>query len=165
MKSLNKIRDELENKGFDLRHESDMVQSRILSPIIEAMEKEGLTQDELSKKTGLKQPFISAILNVRKKLNMEHIALFQEALGIVIQTPEALSINEHKYKFYNKDEYESPAYELFEETYHDSSIKTLRQYSKSKRDVTYSSRKLSTFGFTERLNEPTPEYKSGVLAI
>ena len=165
MTSLNKIQNEFENNGFDLEHESDMVQSRILSPIIEAIEEKGLTQAELSERTGLKQPFISAILNVRKKLNMEHIALFQKALGIVIQSPQVLSINEHKHKYYNKEEYDTPSVELFEEIYHTHSIKSLQQYSKSKKEVTYTSRKLSSLSFPKRKKETPSDYNSNALAI
>ena len=137
MTLLNKIQSEFENNGFDLEHESNMVQSRILSPIIEAIDEQGITQEKLSEKTGLSQPFISAILNIRKKLNTEHIALFQKALGIIIQTPKALAISEHKSKFYKKEEYDIPMEILFENIYHTHSINNLHQYSENRKKVTY----------------------------
>lgn len=165
MTSLNKIQIEFENNSFDLEHESKMVQSRILSPIIEAIEEQGLTQEELAERTGLKQPFISAILNVRRKLNMEHIALFQRALGIIIQTPEVLSLNEHRNRFYNKEEYDVPPNDLFEEIYHIHPINSLQQYSKSRKKVAYSSRKISSVSFSKRNKKSTSDYSSNALAI
>lgn len=154
MKSLNEIQKAFEKNGFDLAHESDMVQSRILSPIIEAMEEKGVTQSELSEKTGLKQPFISAVLNVRRKLNMEHIALFQKALGIVIQPPTALSTDQHQHKFYNKEAYEMPSDEL----YH---INSLKQYPKNKdEEIVYKSRKVNVVSPSGKKKQPTSEYKT-----
>lgn len=165
MTSLNKIQDEFENNKFDLEHESKMVQSRILSPIIEAIEENGLTQEELSERTGLRQPFISAILNIRKKLNMEHIALFQKALGIIIQPPQALSINEHKHKYYNKEEYEISTLDVFEEVYHSHFMKNLQQYAKSEKKVEYTSKRFKAVGYTKEINESFSDYESKEFAI
>lgn len=113
MKLLNELRDQLQFQDFDLEHESNMVQSRLLSPILEVIEEKGLTQSQLAIKTGLKQPFISAIFNVRKKLSMEHIALLQNALGIVMQPPEYLSEHQHINKFYSKSDYQESDSESF----------------------------------------------------
>lgn len=106
MKSLNEIKSEFEHKSFDLAFETGMVQSRILGPIIQEMENQGITQGELAKRTGLSQPFISAVLNIRKRLSMEQIALFQNALGIVLQMPEIMSKEEHRNKYYSEMEYQ-----------------------------------------------------------
>ena len=106
MKSLKEIKNFLEDESFDLEHEAAMVQSRFLSPIIAAIEDNHIKQGDLAEATGLAQPFISALLNVRKKLSMEHIALFQKALGIILQAPDALPLEEHQSKFYSEKEYE-----------------------------------------------------------
>lgn len=106
MKSLKELKDFLEDEQFDLNHEAAMVQSRILSPIISAIEDNKIRQEDLAEATGLTQPFISGLLNIRKNLSMEHIALFQKALGIVLQVPEVLTDEEHKSKFYSEEEYE-----------------------------------------------------------
>lgn len=58
---------------------------------------------------GLPQPFLSVLLNSKKKLNVEHIAMFQQALGIVLQPPQYLPIEEHENKFYeNGDSVSTP---------------------------------------------------------
>ena len=106
LKLLNEIQKSLDDSDFDLAHESNMAQARILSPFIEIIESEGITQEDLESKTGLSQPFLSAILNIRKKLNMEHIALLQNALGVVLQPPTILSKSEHSKKFYSKNDYD-----------------------------------------------------------
>lgn len=106
MKSLNKYQGFFNNESFDLDHEAKMVQSRILSTLLGVIEDKGITQEELEELTGLKQPFISAIFNSRKRLNMEHIALFQRALDIVLQPPMYLTKGQHKSKFYHQNEYE-----------------------------------------------------------
>ncbi len=100
MKSLSEIKKELDFDQFDLEHEANMVQSRILSPIIELIESKKLSQVELQKLTGLKQPFISALLNIRKKLSMEHIARFQHALDIKLESPTLLSSQNHDQEYY-----------------------------------------------------------------
>lgn len=111
MKSLNKLNkldkfiSQLDINNFDVAYETDMVQTRILSPILEVIERKNLTQSELEDLTGLKQPFISALFNNRRKLNMEHIALFQNALNIVLQPPSYLSMEDHITKFYTPVEY------------------------------------------------------------
>lgn len=98
MKSLNKFKEVFENN--DLEHETKMVQSRIISTLLEVIEARGYSQADLAELTGLTQPFISALLNNRKNLNMEHIALFQNGLGIILQPPSYLSLTDHKEKFY-----------------------------------------------------------------
>ena len=103
MKYLNKFKDMFNSKSFDLEHETDMVQSRIVSTILEVKEKTGMTQKKLSELTGLKQPFISALFNNRKRLNMEHIALFQNAMEFKLQPPKYLSSKEHFNKFYSTE--------------------------------------------------------------
>lgn len=105
MKLLNKIKDELKLDTFNIEFESEMVQSRILSSFLEVIDEKGLTQTDLEKLTGLTQPFISALFNNRRKLNVEHIALFQEALKIVLQPPTYLSKEEHTNKFYTDTDY------------------------------------------------------------
>lgn len=105
MKLLNKITNHFSNSDFDLDYETDMVQSRILSPIIDAYEKRGMTQSDLSEKTGLSQSFISSIFNIRKRLNMKHVALLQHALEIVLQKPEVLEKSKHNLKYHSKDEF------------------------------------------------------------
>lgn len=135
---LNKIKSEFEKNDFDLEHESNMVQARILSPIIDAIEQQKITQEELSERTGLTQPFISSILNIRKKLNMEHIALFQKALDIVIQTPKTLTLIEHKHKFYNKEDYETLLENLSENIFHTNPINSIhRNYRRKSENKPY----------------------------
>lgn len=146
MTLLNKIQDEFEQKDFDLEHETDMVQSRILSPIIEKIEEQGLTQTNLSEITGLKQPFLSALFNIRKRLNMEHIALLQKALGIVLQSPQMLSIVEHKRKFYSKDEYDISSLQVSESVYH---VRTHELYRKSTKKIDYIKKKSISLGSSE----------------
>lgn len=102
---LSKIRSFLKNDEFDIEHESKMVQSRILSSILKVVEEKNMTQTELSKKTGLKQPFLSELFNLHKKLNMNHIALFQKALEIKLQPPNYYSEERHSEKFYSNEEY------------------------------------------------------------
>lgn len=107
MKSLNKIKQQLSNnKDFDLLYESQMVQSRIISSILEVIEEKKYTQQELEELTGLSQPFLSGLFNNRKKLNVEHIAKFQNALNIVLQPPKCLSKREHTNTYYVEDNYD-----------------------------------------------------------
>lgn len=101
MKSLNKLKNILSIDTFDLEFESQMVQSRIVSTLLEVIDDKKLKQKDLEELTGLSQPFISALFHNRKKLNVEHIALFQKALDIVLQTPTYLDVNEHKRNFYS----------------------------------------------------------------
>lgn len=102
MKSLNKLKEIFSIDTFDLEFESQMVQSRIISTLLEVIESKKLKQKDLVELTGLSQPFISALFHNRKKLNVEHIALFQKALDIVLQPPTYLDANEHK-KYYYSD--------------------------------------------------------------
>jgi transcriptional regulator with XRE-family HTH domain len=104
-KSLNQTIDKLNSQDFDLKLESQMVQSRIVSTLLEVIQEKGLTQTDLERSTGLSQPFISSLLNINKKLSMEHIALFQKALGIVLQPPLPLSEDMHHRKFYESEDY------------------------------------------------------------
>lgn len=112
MKSLNKLKEMLSSTNFDLDYEAQMVQSRILSTILEIMEEKEVVQSDLEKLTGLSQPFLSSVLNNRKNLSMKHIALFQRALGIVLQPPEAISNVAHKAKFYNENDESLKAFYL-----------------------------------------------------
>jgi predicted XRE-type DNA-binding protein len=105
MKLSNSIKSLLLKNDFDLEYESNMVQSRFLSSIIEVVEDKNITQAELSEKTGLKQPFISALFNLHKNLNMNHIALFQKALDIKLQPPTYFSEDKHSEMFYSDKEY------------------------------------------------------------
>lgn len=105
MKLSNNIKSLLKKDEFDLEYESNMVQSRILSSIIEVVEDKKMTQAELSAKTGLKQPFISGLFNLHKKLNMNHIALFQKALDIKLQPPKYFTEDKHLEMFYSDKEY------------------------------------------------------------
>ena len=105
MKLSNSIKSLLTKDEFDLEYESNMVQSRILSSILEVVDDKKMTQTELSEKTGLKQPFLSALFNLHKKLNMKHIALFQKALEIKMQPPEYYSEEKHLERFYSNKEY------------------------------------------------------------
>ncbi|WP_190311293.1 helix-turn-helix domain-containing protein [Psychroflexus gondwanensis] len=105
MKLSNSIKSLLQKNDFDLEFESNMVQSRFLSSIIEVVEDKNITQAELSEKTGLKQPFISALFNLHKNLNMNHIALFQKALDIKLQPPTYFSEDKHSEMFYSDKEY------------------------------------------------------------
>lgn len=104
-KLLNKAKSLLNNKNFDIAFESQMVQSRIISTLLEVIENKNLTQKDLENLTGLKQPFLSALFNNRKKLNVEHIARFQNALKIVLQPPKYLTLEEHHNTYYQEDEY------------------------------------------------------------
>ena len=114
MKSLNTYRNAFDATSFDLEHEANMVQSRILSSLLEVIEKKGLTQLDLEVLTGLKQPFLSAVFNNRKKINMEHIALLQNALDIVLQPPAYLTKDQHLNKFYDQSDFESAEIDAFE---------------------------------------------------
>lgn len=105
-KLSNSIKSLLKRKGFDLEHESKMTQARILSPLLAIIEDRRITQLELEESTGLKQPFLSGLFNQRRKLNMEHIALLQEALNVKLQPPAYLDNEEHIEKFYSDNEYE-----------------------------------------------------------
>jgi hypothetical protein len=93
----------LNNKEYDVEHETKMVQSRILAPLIEVIEQKGYTVQKLSELTGLNSIKITALLNIENLITMEQIALFQKALGIVIQPPEAITTEEHNKKFYVDD--------------------------------------------------------------
>lgn len=129
MKSLNNYKNAFEISSFDLEHEANMVQSRILSSLLEVIEKKGLTQLDLEVLTGLKQPFLSAVFNNRKKINMGHIALLQNALEIVLQPPTYLSKNEHLNKFYDQHDFEAFEIEAFELTCHHPHREILKNYS------------------------------------
>jgi predicted XRE-type DNA-binding protein len=115
-KLSNNIKSLLKQSDFNLEHESKMVQARILSTILEIIDHKNLTQVELEELTGLKQPFLSGLFNQRKKLNMEHIALFQNALRIKLQPPTYLNEEEHNEKFYSDDGYE-PARTYFPDSF------------------------------------------------
>ena len=104
-KLSNSIKSLLEKDDFNLEHESKMVQARFLSTFLNIIEDKKLTQLDLEKMTGLKQPFLSGLFNQRRKLNMEHIALFQNALKIKLQPPEYLNSQEHNEKFYLEEDY------------------------------------------------------------
>lgn len=104
-KLSNSIKSLLKQDDFNLEHESKMVQARILSTFLGIIDDRKLTQSDLEKLTGLKQPFLSGLFNQRRRLNMEHIALFQNALKIKLQPPEYLNDQEHNEKFYSDEEY------------------------------------------------------------
>lgn len=97
----------LSNENTALEIESKMIQSRLLSPMINRMEELGLNQSQLAARTGMSQPFINALLNIRKKANVEHLAKFQKALGIVLQPPKALTEEEHYREFYDTEVYDN----------------------------------------------------------
>lgn len=105
MKSLNKLTKHLNDNNFDILFESHMVQSRIISSILNAIEFKKLTQQDLEKLTGLSQPFLSALFNNRRKLNVEHIAKLQNALGIIFQPPTYLLNEHHLNEYYNEEQY------------------------------------------------------------
>lgn len=138
MKSLNEFKRNLDQESFDLDHETKMVQLRILSSILEVIDAKGLTQSNLEELTGLKQPFISALFNNRKNLNMEHIALFQHALQIVIQPPAHLSIDEHINAFYKESDYENSQGQIFEIVCNHSTKDILNAYTNVRRKGVYS---------------------------
>lgn len=104
-KLLDKIKGQLNHDNFDIVFESEMVQSRIVSTFLEVIESKNFTQNDLEELTGLSQPFLSALFNNRKKLNVEHIAKLQNALKIVLQPPTYLTIEEHYNTYYQEDEY------------------------------------------------------------
>jgi len=162
MTLLNKIRAEINNTKFDKEYEANMVQSRLLSPIIEIIEEQNITQEELSKRTGLKQPFISALLNIRRKLNMEHIALFQNALNIVIQTPDVLSKDEHKTKFYDLNDYDNSE-ELFVKLWNLNQNNFTNSYSEIKNKVIYKNKK-ETFTHSIKKSDVL-SYKNDLMSI
>jgi predicted XRE-type DNA-binding protein len=104
MKLLNKIKEGFKDEGFDLDHESSMVQARILSPILEKIERDKISQINLAELTGFTQPLLSALFNNTKKLSMKHISLLQKGLGVVIQSSDILTLKEHEERFHvNKD--------------------------------------------------------------
>ena len=105
MKSLAKLRELFTEKSFDLEFESQMVQSRIVSTFLEVIEDKNITQKELEEKTGLSQPFISALLNNRKKLNVEHIARLQNALDVKLKSPEYISNSDYEKEYFKESEY------------------------------------------------------------
>lgn len=105
MKLFEQIRNQLNENKVDIVFESQMVQSRIVSTFLEVIENNKVTQKELEERTGLSQPFLSAIFNNRKKLNVEHIAKLQNALDIILQPPKYLTNEEHYNTYYQEDEY------------------------------------------------------------
>jgi len=111
-KLSNKIKSILKLKEFNLEHESKMAQARILSSILEVVDNKKLTQVELEELTGLKQSFLSGLFNQNRNLSMKHIALLQNALGIVLQPPSYLTVDNHEEKFYSEIDYK-PAYRCF----------------------------------------------------
>ena len=148
-KSLNKIKKALTVPDFDLEFEAQMVQSRLLSPLIEIMEEKRITQSELAKKTGLSQPFINGLLHLHKKLNMEHIALIQKALGVVLQPPEALTEEAHRKKFY--EEYEPlPEKNLF--TFDEENLRKIfeKNYSLDNENYTIISERQPVYDFSRK---------------
>ena len=100
MKSLAELKKIFTEKSFDLEFESQMVQSRIVSTFLEVIEDKNITQKELEEKTGLSQPFISALLNNRKKLNVEHIARLQNALDVKLKSPEYISNSDYEKEYF-----------------------------------------------------------------
>jgi len=87
-------------KDYDQEHETKMVQSRLLAPLIEVIEQKGYTVKKLSELTGLNRIKITALLNIENLITMEQIALFQKALGVMIQPPAVITAEEHNKKFY-----------------------------------------------------------------
>lgn len=106
-KLSNNIKSLIQFDDFDKEYEAKMVQSRILSTVLEVIENQNLTQLDLENLTGLKQPFLSSLFNLHKKLNMEHIALFQKALKIKLQPPSYFTEDSHIKQFYLEDDYEA----------------------------------------------------------
>ena len=104
-KLSNSIKSLLKQDDFNLEHESKMVQARIMSTFLTIIDDRKLTQLDLEKLTGLKQPFLSGLFNQHRRLNMEHIALFQKALKVKLQPPKYLTDDEHFEEFYSDDEY------------------------------------------------------------
>lgn len=162
MTLLNKIRSEIKNTEFDIEYEANMVQSRLLSPIIEIIEEQNITQKELSEKTGLAQPFISALLNIRKRLNMDHIALFQNALNIVIQTPNILSKDNHQNKFYDINDY-NDSEDFFENIWHINQEKFTKNYPVIKNNRIYKNKKETFIRSLKKTNEFS--YENDLISI
>jgi transcriptional regulator with XRE-family HTH domain len=105
MKSLVQIKNQLNENKVDMVFESQMVQSRIVSTLLEVIEIKKVTQKELEERTGLSQPFLSGLFNNKKSLNVEHIAKLQNALNIILQPPKYLTTEEHYNIYYQEDEY------------------------------------------------------------
>ena len=103
MKSLAELKKIFSGNSFDLEFESQMVQSRIISTFLDVIDEKNITQKELENRTGLSQPFISALFNNRKKLNVEHIAKFQNALGIKLKSPEYLSNSDYEFEYFKEN--------------------------------------------------------------
>ncbi len=131
MKSLKNLQEYFADSSFDLEYETKMVQSRLISTILEAMDEKEFIQSDLAKLTGLSQPFISAIMNNHKNLNMEHIALFQKALNIVLQPPKYLDNNEHRNKYYCSNDFEIDNDKLFKTSKNQFIIHVINDFDKN----------------------------------
>lgn len=101
--SLNKnISNLIDLEGFDIEHETMMVQSRLLSPILQFKEDNNLSQNELAEMSGIKQPLLNSIINLKKNLSMKHIAQLQNAIDSVI-APRLVSRKYLKERYYTDD--------------------------------------------------------------
>lgn len=85
---------------INIDHEARMVQSRILSPFLKIMEDKGITENDLSKASGLTLDTITKLFLIEKPLKMAHIALIQKGLDSVAQPPEVITAKEHHERFY-----------------------------------------------------------------
>ena len=111
---IEKIRKEFSEIGktynldyYDLKHETKMVQARIVSPLIKIIEVKGYTVNKLSELTNLTETKIDRLLNGAESITMEELALFQKALDVVIEPPFVLTKEEHNNKYYDTDEEEN----------------------------------------------------------
>lgn len=78
----------------------EMTQSRLLSPIIELMEKKKIEIQDLAKMSDIKESDLKMILHLDKKLSLDDLVKMQQALDHVIQVPKMLSVSNHHKKFY-----------------------------------------------------------------
>ena len=78
----------------------EMTQSRLLSPIVELMEKKKIEISDLAKASDIKEDDLKRILHINKKITLDDLVKIQQAIDHVIQAPKILSVKDHHKKFY-----------------------------------------------------------------
>lgn len=114
-KNINEYIDKLNNTfdNFDLEFETEMIQMRFMSEVERLMEENKVTKTKLAKLIGTSASFITQLFQGNKKLNLETIAKFQNALDYKFQIDAVndvtrplsyLGFEDYYYKF-NIDNY------------------------------------------------------------
>ncbi len=103
MKSYKEISNYFENDKFDLEHEAQMIQAKILAPFLSKIREEGIKQEILAKRMKVSQPYLSQVFHGDKNLSMSTIAKLQEALDVVLETPSIKDLPKYLDNYYDKD--------------------------------------------------------------